>query len=69
MAKSLKIITNGLKIEVKKEDYTTIDTKSIIFFLQIFYIYIQILIFLASLGNKLQLQLVLSKYAEHLIIL
>lgn len=45
MAKSLKIITNGLKIEVKKEDYTTIDTKSIIFFLQVFYIYIQILIF------------------------
>ena len=52
---SLKIGTNGLKIEAMKEDYTTADVKGIISLLQAFHIYIQILIFLATLRNKLQL--------------
>lgn len=53
LIKNLKICINGQKIEAKEENYTIIDTKTIILFFQIFYIFIQIFIFLAVLGNKL----------------
>lgn len=69
VAKSLKIGTSGFEIEAKEEDCTTADTKCIIPLLRAFHVYTQILIFLAALGNKLQLQLALCKYAEHLMIL
>ena len=52
-AKSLKININSLEIEIKEKDYTTADTKSIILLFWAFYVYIQILIFLAVLKNKL----------------
>lgn len=39
-AKSLKISTNNLEIKMREEDYTTANTKDIIFLLQAFYIYI-----------------------------
>lgn len=68
-AKNLKITTNGLEIEAKKEDYTIVDVKDIILLFQVFYMYTQIMVFLAAPGNKLQLQLVLSRYTKHLIIL
>ena len=67
-AKSLKIDTSSLEIEAKEEDCTIADAKGIILLLQAFHVYTQILIFLAFLGNKLQLQLALSKYAKHLMI-
>lgn len=38
--KNLKINTNNLKIEVKKENCTTADAKSIIFFVRAFNMYI-----------------------------
>ena len=69
ITKNLKIGTNGLEIEANKKDYTIVDVKSIIFFLQAFHIYIQILVFLVILENKLQLQLALIKYIKYLIIL
>lgn len=53
--KILKIGSNNLKIEAKKEDYTIINIKDIISLFQVFYIYIEILVFLAILSNKLQL--------------
>lgn len=68
-AKSLKISTSGLEIEAKEEDCTTADTKEIIPLLRAFHVYTQIFIFLAVPGNKLQFQLVLVKYAKHLMIL
>ena len=68
-AKSLKIGTNGLEIEAKEEDCTTADAKGIIPLLQVFHVYTRILVFLAIPGIKLQLQLALGKYAEHLIML
>lgn len=52
-AKSLKINTNGLEIEAKEEDSTTVDAKDIIPLFQAFYVYIQILVFLAVSRNKL----------------
>lgn len=51
--KSLKINTNNLEIKAKKKDCMTTDIKSIIFFFQVFYVYTQILVFLADLENKL----------------
>lgn len=39
IVKSLKIITSGLKIEAKEKNYTNMKIKSIIPFLQTFYIY------------------------------
>ena len=54
-AKSLKIDINGLKIQAKEEDCFTADAKNIIFFLQVFHVYTQIFVFLATPGNKLQL--------------
>ena len=68
-AKSLMIGTSGLEIEAKEEDCTTADAKGIIPLLRAFHVYTQILIFLAVPGNKLQLQLALSKYAKHLMML
>ena len=68
-AKSLKIGTSGLEIEAKEEDCTTADAKGIIPLLRAFHVYTQILIFLAAPGIKLQLQLALGKYAEHLMML
>ena len=68
-AKSLKIGTNGLEIEAKEEDCTTADAKGIISLLRAFHVYIQILVFLTASGNKLQLQLALGKYTEHLMML
>lgn len=47
--KSFKIGTDGLKIEAKENNYITSETKNIIDLLQVFYIYIQILTFLAFL--------------------
>ena len=55
VVKSFKIGTNGLKIQAKEEDCTTADAKNIILFLQVFHIYTQIFVFLASPGNNLQL--------------
>ena len=52
-AKSLEIGTNGQKID-DKWDCTTKDAKSIIILLWAFYIYMQILVFWAALGNKLK---------------
>lgn len=54
--KSLKIGTSGLKIEAKEEDCTTAGTKGIIPLFRAFHVYTQILVYLAALGNKLQLQ-------------
>lgn len=68
-AKSLKIGTNGLETEAKEEDCTTANTKDIIPLLWVFHVYTQILVFLAALGNKLQLQLTLEKYAKYLMML
>ena len=68
-AKSLKIGTNGLEIEAKEEDCTIADVKGIIPLLRAFHVYTQILVFLAAPGNKLQLQLALGRYAEHLMML
>ena len=69
VAKSRRIVTRGLEIEAKEEDYTTANAKSIILFLQAFHLFAKIIIFLATLSNKLLLQLVLNKYGEHLIML
>ena len=69
MAKSLRINASGLEIEAKEEDCTTADVRSIIPLLWAFHIYAQILIFKAALGNRLQLQLVLDKYAKQLMML
>lgn len=55
VAKNLKIDTNGPEIKTKGEYYTIADVKSIIPLLQAFHIYTQILVFMAALGNKLQL--------------
>ena len=63
VAKSLKIGTSGLEIEAREEDYTTADKKGIIPLFRVFYVYALIFIFLAALGNKLQLQLAWDKYA------
>lgn len=54
--KSLKIGTSGLKIEAKEEDCTTAGTKGIIPLFRAFHVYTQILVYLAALANKLQLQ-------------
>lgn len=67
--KNLKIRTNNLKIKTEKEDYTMADAKNVILFFQVFYIYIQILIFLAPPGIKLPLQLAFEKYAQYIMIL
>ena len=69
VAKSLKIGINGLEIEAKEENCTTADAKGIIPLLRAFHVYTQILVFLAAPGNKLQLQLALGKYVEHLMML
>ena len=69
IAKSLKITTNGLEIEVKEEDCIIVDVKGIILLFQAFYMYTQILVFLAAPGHKLQFQLALGKYIKHLMIL
>lgn len=69
MAKNLKIGTNDLEIEAKEEDCTTTDVKGIIPLFRTFHVYMQILVFLAAPGNKLQLQLALGKYVEYLIML
>lgn len=53
VAKNLKISTNCLEIEVKEDDYTTVDIKDIIFLLWAFYMYTQILVFLSTSNNKL----------------
>ncbi len=68
-AKSLKIGTTGLEIEAREDDCTTADAKGIIPLLWDFHVYKQILVFLAAPGNKLQLQLALGKYAEHLMMM
>ena len=65
--KSLKVDNSGLEIEAK-EDCTTADAKGIIALLRAFHVHTQIFIFLAAPGNKLQLQLALGKYAEHLML-
>ncbi len=67
--KSPKIGTNGLEIEAKEENCTIADAKGIIPLLRAFHVYTQILVFLAAPGNKLQLQLALGRYAEHLMVL
>lgn len=54
--KSLKIGTSVLKIEAKEEDCTTAGTKGIIPLFRAFHVYTHILVYLAALGNKLQLQ-------------
>ena len=69
VAKSLKIGTNGLEIDAKEEDCIVADAKGIIPLLRAFHVYTQILVFLAALGNKLQLQLALGKYSEYLMML
>ena len=56
-------------IKAKEEYCTTAEINDIIPLLPAFYLYAQILIFLATLGNKLQLQLALVKYVEHLMML
>lgn len=53
IAKSLKIGTNNLEIEDKEKDYIIINVKIIILFLQVFYVYTQIFIFLVAPSNKL----------------
>ena len=68
-AKRLRIGSSRLEIEAKKEDCTTANAKGIIPLLRAFHVYAQILISLAAPGNKLQLQLVLSKCIEHLMML
>ena len=45
------------------------DAKGIIPLLRAFHVYTQILVFLAAPGIKLQLQLALGKYTEHLMML
>lgn len=69
VAKSLKIGTSSLKIKPKEENCTTANAKDIIPLFRAFYIYTEILFFSAALSNKLQIQLALGKYAEHLIML
>lgn len=51
--KSLKIGSNGLKIEAKEEDCIITDAKGIIFLHQAFHIYMQTFVFLATLSNKI----------------
>lgn len=58
-----------MEIEVKEKDYITADAKDIILFLQAFFIYIQIFIFLAIPGIKLQFWLAFEKYAKYLMML
>ncbi len=65
-AESWKIGMSGLEIEAKEKDCTTADAKDIIPLLRAFHMYTQILVLLAAPGNKLQIQLSLGKYAEHL---
>lgn len=67
--KNLKIDIINIEIKVKKENYTILDARYIIPLLQTFYVYIQIHIFLAAYGNKLQIQLALGRYAIYQIIL
>ena len=62
VAKSLRIGTSKFEIEAKEEDCTTADTKDSILLLRTFHIYAQILILLATLSNKLKLQLAWGKY-------
>lgn len=82
IAKSLKIVINSLeietkeenstsvlKIEAKEEDFTIAKAKGIVFLFQAFYMYMQIFVFLAASGNKLLLQLALSRYTEYLMML
>lgn len=69
VAKSFNININGLDIEAKKKDCTNINAKSIFSFLWAFQIYTQTLIFMVTLGNKLQLQLALSEDVYHLMML
>ncbi len=68
-AKSFNININSLDIEAKKRDCTSINAKSNFFFLWAFHIYMQTLIFMATLGNKLRLQLALSEDVYHLTML
>lgn len=68
-ATSLKTGTSSLEIEAKEENCTTADAKGIVPLLRAFHVYTQIFIYLAAPGNKLQLQLALGKYAEHLMLL
>ena len=65
----VKIGSNDLEIEAKEEQCTTADVKVIIPLLRAFHVYTQILVFLAAPGIKLQLQLALGKYTEHLMML
>lgn len=65
----MKIGTSGLEIEAKDEHCTTADAKGFIPLIRAFHMYTQILVFLAAPGIKLQLQLALGKYAEHLVML
>lgn len=67
--KNLKIRTSNLKIKTEKKDYTMADAKNVILFFQVFYIYIQIFIFLTPPGIKLSLQLAFEKYAKYIMIL
>lgn len=53
VGKSLKIGISKLEIKAKEEDFTIANAKNIIFLLWAFYMYMQILIFLATLDNKL----------------
>ena len=69
VAKSLKISISGLEIKAKEDNYTTPDAKSIILLFCVFHIYTQILIFLVTLGIKLQFHLALRKYPKHLMML
>lgn len=54
--KSTKILNtsnDGFKIKAKEETFTTTEAKDIILFLQTFFIYTQMLLFFATLSNKL----------------
>lgn len=68
-AKDEEIGINDLEIEVQEENYILINANKIISLLQIFYVYMQMLVFSANLSNELQLQLALGRYAEYLIML
>lgn len=68
-AKNFKICMSGLQTEANEEDCTTADTKSIILLLRAFHLYTQIFDCLATLSSKLQLQLAVGLYAQHLMML
>lgn len=62
VAKSLKICIHGREIGDKEKYCFTEDIQGIIILLQSFYVYIQNVVFLVCLGNKLQLSLTWSSY-------